>query len=551
MDIVKWEITDIDALGRIGKLIVNNKEMITPNLFPVVHPYRNILKLSDLKNIGAQCVFTNAYIIYQNNEIRDIVLSKGLHKFLNFDGIIATDSGAFQKYMYNKTDFELNAEDIEKFQEDIGSDFPVILDEPVQPDDDYETARKKVNLSIQRAKDNTNRRVRDTCHWFGPIHGAKYMDLLKLSAVEMSKLDFGVYAIGGLVKSFLNYRFDLVIKTLLKVKENISWDKPIHMFGLGLPQFFSLAIACGCDLMDSAAYILFAKENRYFTLSTGTRNLEELDEFPCHCPICCEYEPKEVKSFDDKLRTELLAKHNLYLSFSELRTIRQAIKEGNLWELVEQRIRNHPSLGDAFGIIKSNFELFENHEKVYKPHGRLFASPESTNRVLLQRYDLKITHNYRVPPEAKFLILLPELDVKGYQSPSIKTGLEEIEKNTIIPREVLHVAFISDFFGIIPFDLSFTFPMGQYESINNLITADINYNSFAQRVENFLKLHGKHYYKCGVLLPDQYINQFNEETEYSKKNVIISIFNKLKSNLTLNFSLFKGLPGVLQFFKDD
>ena len=551
MRIVKWEITDIDALGRIGKLIINQKEIVTPNLFPVVHPYRNILTLSDLKNIGAQCVFTNAYIIYQNPEIRNIVLRKGIHKYLNFNGVIATDSGAFQKYMYNKTDFELNAEDIEKFQEDIGSDFPVILDEPVQPDDDYETARKKVNLSIQRAKDNINRRVRDTCHWFGPIHGAKYMDLLKLCTVEMSKLDFGVYAIGGLVKSFLNYRFDLVIKSLLKVKENIIWNKPIHMFGLGLPQFFSLAIACGCDLMDSAAYILFAKENRYFTLSTGTRNLYELEEFPCHCPICCEYEPKEVRNFDDAFRTEILAKHNLYLSFSELRTIRQAIKEGNLWELVEQRIRNHPSLGDAFGIIKSNFKLFENHEKVYKLHGRLFASPESTNRVLLQRYDLKIEKNYRVPSEAKFLIVLPELDVKGYQSPSIKNWLEEFENNTTIPRKSLHIVFISDFFGIIPLELSFTFPMGQFESINMINTNNILFQSFAQRIENFFKFHGGYYDKCGILIPDQYINQFGEETEYSKKKAIIRIFDKLKSKLTINFSIFEDSLGIIQFFKDD
>jgi len=551
VDIVKWEISDIDALGRIGKLIVNDKEIITPNLFPVVHPYRNLLKLSDLKDIGAQCVFTNAYIIYQNHEIRDKVLSKGLHKFLNFDGIIATDSGAFQKYMYNKKDFELNAEDIEKFQEDIGSDFPVILDEPVQPDDDYETAKKKVNLSIQRAKDNINRRVKDTCHWFGPIHGAKYMDLLKLSTIEMSKLDFSVYAIGGLVKSFLNYRFDLVIKTLLKVKENLVWNKPIHMFGLGLPQFFSLAIACGCDLMDSAAYVLFAKENRYFTLSTGTRKLEELDEFPCHCPICCEYKPKEVLNFEDDLRTELLAKHNLYLSFSELRTIRQAIKEGNLWELVEQRIRNHPSLVDAFAIIKSNFELFEKHEKVYKPHGRLYASPESIHRPTLHRFDLKIKNNYRVPPKAKFLIILPELDVKGTQSPSIKAWLEEIENNTFIPREFLHVAFNSDFFGIIPLELSSTFPMGQFESINILTINDIIYQNFAQRIENFFKTHGNHYAKCGILTPDQYINQFNEEVEYSKKNAIITIFDKLKSKITLNFSIFENLPGILQFFQDD
>jgi 7-cyano-7-deazaguanine tRNA-ribosyltransferase len=549
--ILKWEISDIDALGRIGKLVVNDKEMITPNLFPVVHPYRNILNLSELKKIGAQGVFTNAYIIYQNPEIRDIILKGGIHKHLSFDGIIATDSGAFQKYMYRKTDFELNAEDIEKFQEDIDSDFPVILDEPVQPDDDYETAKKKVNLSIQRAKDNINRRAKDTCHWFGPIHGAKYMDLLEISTIEMSKLNFDVYAIGGLVKSLLNYRFDLVIKTLLKVKENLVWNKPVHMFGLGLPQFFSLAVACGCDLMDSAAYVLFAKENRYFTLSTGTRNLEELDEFPCHCPICCEYKPKEVLNFNDDLRTELLAKHNLYLSFSELRTIRQAIKEGNLWELVEQRIRNHPSLVDAFGIIKSSFELSEKHEKVYKPHGRLFSSPESIHRPLLYRYDLKIKSNYRVPPEAKFLILLPELDVKGYQSQSVKSWFEEIEGNKIIPREFLHVAFISDFFGIIPLELSFTFPMGQFESINQLQTNDIIYQKLAQRIENFFKSHGKHYEKCAILTPDQYINQFNEETEYSKKNVIVNIFDELKSKITLNFSIFKDLPGVMQFFQDD
>ncbi|MHA2181315.1 MAG: tRNA guanosine(15) transglycosylase TgtA, partial [Promethearchaeota archaeon] len=487
----------------------------------------------------------------QNSEIRDIVLKKGVHKHLNFDGIIATDSGAFQKYMYSKTDFELNAESIEKFQEDIGSDFPVILDEPVQPDDDYETAKKKVDLSVQRAKDNIDRRVKDTCHWFGPIHGAKYMDLLELSTIEMSKLDFDVYAIGGLVKSLLNYRFDLVIKTLLKVKENLVWNKPVHMFGLGLPQFFSLAVACGCDLMDSAAYILFAKENRYFTLSTGTRNLEELEEFPCHCPICCEYDPKEVKNFEDDTRTELLAKHNLYLSFSELRTIRQAIKEGNLWELVEQRIRNHPRLVDAFLLVKSNLDLFEKQENVYKPKGRLFSSHESTYRPLLHRYDLRIKNNYRVPPEVKFLILLPELDVKGYQSPSIKSWLEEIETNTIIPRQFLHVGFISDFFGIIPLDLNSTFPMGQFESIYQVQTNDIIYQKLAQRIENFFNFHGKHYDKCGILIPDHYINHFNEEMEYSKKEAIISIFDNLKSKLSLKFSIFGDIPGILQSFKDD
>jgi len=545
---MKWEISDVDALGRIGNLTLNDKRMVTPNLFPVVHPYKNIISTSDLKKIGAQCVFTNAYIIYQNIDLREAVLKKGVHQHLKYDGIIATDSGAFQQYFYNKTRLEINAEEIERFQEDIGSDFPVILDEPVQPDDDYETTKIKINTTIQRAKDNIDRRKRASSYWFGPIHGVKYPDLLKTCTIEISKLDFGVFAIGGLVKLFLNYRFELVIKALLNVKENIVPNKPIHMFGLGLPQFFSLAVACGCDLMDSAAYILFAKENRYFTLSTGTSKLEELEEFPCPCPICCEYVPKEIQKFDDDIRTELIAKHNLYLSFSELRTIRQAIKEGNLWELVEQRIRNHPNLVNAAKSIKLNLPFFEAHEKIYKTHGRLYSSPESINRPLFHRYDLKLRNNYRVPKEAKFLILLPELDVKGVKSPSIKSWFEEIDNNSIIPREILHTSFISAFYGIIPFELTQTFPMGQHESIDILEIDEMVNKTMIQKILNFFEVHSQHYDKCGILTPVNYINQFNEIVEFSKKDLIIRIEEILKSNFKLNIAIFKDISQLLQFF---
>ena len=546
---MNWEITEIDALGRIGKLTVNEKEMVTPNLFPVVHPYKNTVNLSDLKKIGAQCVFTNAYIIYQNPQVRESVLKKGIHKYLKFDGIIATDSGAFQKYMYNKTDIEINAKTIEVYQEDIGSDFPVILDVPVQPDDNYETAKEKVYLSIQRAKDNIARRKKDSSHWFGPIHGAKYLDLLKISTLEMSKLDFGVYAIGGLVKSLLSYRFDLVIKILLNVKKNLVWNKPVHMFGLGLPQFFSLAVACGCDLMDSAAYVLFAKENRYFTLSTGTSKLEELEEFPCHCHICCKYKPKEVLNFEDDLRTELLAKHNLYISFSELRTIRQAIREGNLWELVEQRVRNHPTLVNALNVVKLELPFLEKYEKLYKPHGRLYASPESVDRPMLHRYASKLRYNYRVPHDAKFLIILPELDVKGYQSPSTKEWIDEINTNTIIPRGSLHIVFISEFYGIIPLELAFSFPMGQNESINILDGNSKLNRNLEQKLNTFLDLYSQNYDKCAVLLPERYFNQYNEETIFLIKDVLINLFDKLESELSITIPVFNSLQELLKYFK--
>ena len=544
-----FEINDIDILGRIGRLSLNNKEMITPNLFPVVHPSKNVISTDDLRKIGAQCVFTNAYIIYKNESLREKVLKNGIHKHLNFpDGLIATDSGAFQQYMYNTNKIEINAEDIEKFQEDIGSDFPVILDLPVQLDDDYDIAKEKVLSTIIRAKENIKRRSNENCSWFAPIHGARHQDLLKLSATEMSGLDFGVYAIGGLVKAFLDYRFDITLKILLTVKKNIIPNKPIHMFGLGLPQFFSLAVACGCDLMDSAAYVLFAKENRYFTLSTGTEKLEDLVEFPCHCPICCDNDPKDLLKLNDELRIQLLAKHNLYLSFSELRTIRQAIREGKLWELVNLRMRSHPALVNTASIIKKNRTYFEKHEKVYKSKGRLYTSAFDLARPLVKRYSDKIQNFYRTPKRVEFLIILPELDTRGKNSPNITDWMGSINNNALISRHLLHVTFFSLFYGIIPLELMDIYPLSQHESLIPTEDQVVFSTTAIQKGFSFIESNLHYYKKCGILIPEEYINQFGENVMFNSDNPIYELFSILKSKYNDKISKFKSLDNLIQFF---
>jgi 7-cyano-7-deazaguanine tRNA-ribosyltransferase len=547
---MKFEILDVDALARLGQIKLDNKEMVTPNLFPVIHPSKNIISPLDLKKIGAQCLFTNAYIIYKNEKLREKVLHTGLHEYLNYDGIIATDSGAFQQYMYNGDSLDIDAESIEKFQEKIGSDFPVILDLPVQLEDNFEIAKNKVLTTIQRAKDNISRRTRSDCSWFGPIHGGKHLDLLKESSLEMSKLDFGVYAIGGIVKAFLDYRFELTTQILLTAKRYLVPNKPIHMFGLGLPQYFSLAVACGCDLMDSAAYILYAKKNRYFTLSTGTKKLEELEEFPCHCPICSDFTPKEIKKFEDNLRIELLAKHNLYLSFSELRTIRQVIREGNLWELVEQRVRNHPNLVKALNLIKLNKPFFEIYEKIYKTHGRLYASKESLNRPLIYRYEKRIIENYRPPKNVKYFIILPELDVKGMTSPSVNKWLNEISENKLIQRKDIHLAFYSIIYGIIPYELIDSFPMGQYETSATSAINNIFYQNSIINSEKFLKRFSNNYNKCALLIPDTIFNQFDELTEFPNNHPILGLINILVKIYGINFSEFREVSEIINFFRE-
>ncbi|MBD3351496.1 MAG: tRNA guanosine(15) transglycosylase TgtA, partial [Candidatus Lokiarchaeota archaeon] len=368
---MKYEIKKYDAGGRLGLIKHNNKKLPTPNIFPVVSPFYNLIPPQDIVDVfGGNAVFTNAFILFKNKQKRMQVLEHGIHNSIKFSGLIATDSGAFQKYMYGD-DLNISANQIEEFQEKIRSDFPVILDSPVQLEDSKEKAREKIIETISRAKNNIKRRKLDSCSWVGPIHGSQYLDLIKFSCIEMNKLHFGIYALGGLVKTFNNYMFDISINALLTAKRYIRPDIPIHLFGAGLPQFMSLSVACGADLMDSAAYILFAKEGRYMTLE-GTQDIIQLKETTCNCPICSSYSARELKKLYKKSKKskksekgiELLARHNLYVTFGELRAIREAIRQGKLWELVESRIHAHPKLLKAYSKIPKYWEQLEKLEAI-------------------------------------------------------------------------------------------------------------------------------------------------------------------------------------------
>ena len=116
-------------------------------------------------------------------------------------------------------------------------------------------------------------------------------------------------------------------------------SKPVHLFGAGHPLIFPLAVALGCDFFDSSAYVKYANDGRML-FYWGTEKLEDLTELPCSCPVCSKYAASELKKLGKKEKILEIAKHNLYVSFAELKKIRNAIANGNLWELVEIR-RNY------------------------------------------------------------------------------------------------------------------------------------------------------------------------------------------------------------------
>jgi len=97
---ILFEVLEEDIGGRLGRLKVGDRVARTPLLLPVVNPHLSLVLPAEMKDLGAEGLITNAYIFSQSGEFRDRALAAGLHSVLGFDGLIMTDSGAFQLSVY-------------------------------------------------------------------------------------------------------------------------------------------------------------------------------------------------------------------------------------------------------------------------------------------------------------------------------------------------------------------------------------------------------------------------------------------------------------------
>ena len=107
-----------EGLARIGRFTTPHGDIETPTVMPVINPNLNFLTQDELKSIGVQAVITNSYIIKRTASLEQEALKSGVHKLINFDGPIMTDSGTFQSYVYG--DIEYNNREIVEFQKNIG-----------------------------------------------------------------------------------------------------------------------------------------------------------------------------------------------------------------------------------------------------------------------------------------------------------------------------------------------------------------------------------------------------------------------------------------------
>ncbi|CAD7781564.1 MAG: tRNA-guanine(15) transglycosylase [Candidatus Methanoperedenaceae archaeon GB50] len=232
----------------------------------------------------------------------------------------------------------------------------------------------------------------------GTIQGSTFTELRRRASEEASRLGFDLYPIGAVVPLMESYRYRDLVQVIVASKERLSPAAPVHLFGAGHPMIFALAVALGCDLFDSAAYALYAKDGRYMT-SRGTYHIEDLRYLPCSCPICSTHTRGELAGDEG-----LIARHNLHVSFEEIRLVKQCIKDGSLWELVEERCRAHPSLLAGLKAAVSHSDWIERVDRM--PKSTFFYSgPESARRSEVQRFK-----RYQKRFELRGRVLIKEKD---------------------------------------------------------------------------------------------------------------------------------------------
>jgi len=491
---MSFEIKDKDLLARIGKLKTKSGTVETPLLFPVINPNIQLVSPKRLKeDFGFEAVITNAYILkkrFQNKPVEQDV-----HKFLGFDGAVMTDSGAYQILVYG--DIEVSQAEIVQYQEQIGSDIATILDIPTGWKVTKPHAAKTVEETIHRAKDFLKTKTRDDILWVGPVQGGRHLDLVAKSAVEMGKLPFQVHALGSPTEVMENYRFDVLADMIMTAKKNLPVERPLHLFGAGHPFMFSLAVALGCDFFDSAAYALYARENRYMT-ENGTWRLNELDYFPCQCPKCANATPQEVLAKPPKERETFLAEHNLHVCLAELKRIKQAIKDGRLWEHVEMRAHAHPALFTALKKLKNHEGFIEKYSPTAKKSGLFFFSSVSLARPEVSHYRNRMLERYCPPENARVLLLAPQTRKKPFHKAHDFKIISKVFQR--LGEELsgsVHVCFYVAPFGVIPLELDEVYPLSQHEIALPLDQETVDY--VAAQVSEYVK---RTRYKTVVLLHD-------------------------------------------------
>lgn len=354
---MKFEITNINkkSSAKTGVIKTNRGQIETPIFMPVA-TQASVKGISSdiLKEIGVNTILCNTYHLYQRPGTSVIKKFEGLHKFMNWEGHIITDSGGFQVFSLTElnkiTDegvifnshidgskIELTPKKSIEIQQALNADIMMVFDDCTPYPASYDHTKLSLDRSIKWAKECKKHKTSEHQALFGIIQGGMYKDLRKKSVEALLEIGFDGYAIGGLS---VGEDKSLRQEVLEDLKEHLPKDKPIYLMGVGTPEDIIHAVSCGVDMFDCVIPTRNARNGTLFT-SQGRINIKNKEfEFDkgqldpeCNCLTCKKYSRAYLRHLyrsGEILSYVANTIHNLSFYMRLMEEIQSSIKNYNL-----------------------------------------------------------------------------------------------------------------------------------------------------------------------------------------------------------------------------
>ena len=341
-----------DTGARAGRLHTPHGTFDTPMFMPVgTQGTVKTLSPEELKTMGAGFILGNTYHLFLRPGHETVRKAGGLHRFMNWDGGILTDSGGFQVFSLGElrkiteegVAFRSHLDGSRQFlspeksmevQMALGSDIAMAFDECTPYPADYEYACSSMRLTTRWARRCLAAHTREDQSLFGIVQGGMYKDLRQESAESLVEMDFPGYAIGGLS---VGEPKPLMYELLAHTTPFLPRDKARYLMGVGTPDCLVEGVALGVDMFDCVFPTRVARNGTAIT-SQGRvviRNAAYTEDFTplnpdCDCYTCRNYSRAYLRHLircDEIFGLRLMSLHNLHYLIRLMREIRTAILE--------------------------------------------------------------------------------------------------------------------------------------------------------------------------------------------------------------------------------
>jgi queuine tRNA-ribosyltransferase len=368
---IKYELlkTDNNCKARHGIIYTNHGSFHTPMFMPV-GTLANVKTLTPemLKDISSAIILSNTYHLWLRPGEDIVNKAGGLHKFMNYDGPILTDSGGFQVFSLAKnkkkditeegvkfkshidgTNLLLTPEKSIEIQNKLDSDIAMSFDECPPASASYDYLKNSLERTLRWAKRGKDAFNNDNQSLFGIVQGGPYEDLRKYSATETVKLDFDGYSIGGVAND--GESKEDMYKAVDYSIPYLPADKPRYLMGVGEPIDIIEGVIRGIDMFDCVLPTRIARHGVAFTKygKLHLRNAKFKEDFTplqedCDCYACNHYTKAYIRHLlvcNESLAGTLLSIHNIRFLIKLTEDLREAIDNNKVLEFKEEFIKNY------------------------------------------------------------------------------------------------------------------------------------------------------------------------------------------------------------------